>query len=403
MKYIINDFIKKEKFSNIQINNNQILEIQKILEVYTKKELKYYIDTIFNFIKYDVEYADLSWLDRILTIKNNLFRDSSSLYSYQIRYGNEYGEKLFNEKNQNTKQTVDMYISKYGEIEGRNRWKSKYSLNGHSKIKYIKKYGNIEGEKLFNEYVDKRSDTYRKNKLNGRVYDNGISLKSYIEKYGDEIGIIKHKERFSWCKYRYSKDYYIEKYGDDKGNDMWKEYLKSMSKTSLNSFIERYGEIEGRNKYEIFVKKIAYTNSLECYINKYGDVEGKIKWDEYTKKTIFKKSKFSKISQKLFWSLYDLLPDDLKVLCYFAEYNSEYFIRGENSIIFLDFKVGNAVIEFDGTYWHQTETAKNRDELKNNIILNKGFRLLRIPENDYICGSDDIMDKCLKFILENYE
>ena len=43
----------------------------------------------------------------------------------------------------------------------------------------------------------------------------------------------------------------------------------------------------------------------------------------------------------------------------------------------------NFAIEFDGDYWHSKESAKEKDERKNQLCEEKGIKLLRIKEEDW--------------------
>ena len=48
-----------------------------------------------------------------------------------------------------------------------------------------------------------------------------------------------------------------------------------------------------------------------------------------------------------------------------------------------DYKLGlNLLIELDGVYWHDNETAKNNDILKNNIAKNNNYLLLRFNDKE---------------------
>ena len=400
--YEIKDFLNLKKLKNLEINESQINQICSIISKYDKKSLNNYIDTIVKFIIYDVSFNEISWLDRFDIIKNRLGRDSSSLYSHQIRYGVEMGNKLFNEKNMKCKPSINKYVDEFGCDLGYRKWRERYSLNGNSIEIYMKRFGN-DGEFEYLKYLDKRSNSYLNNKKNGRKYDNGLSLSSFINRYGEELGEIKYRERFSWYKDRYCREFYIDKYGDIEGDLKWNEYLKNMSKTSLESYVNRYGEELGKCRFDRHVTIAKYKNSLEYYEEKYGNELGRIKWDEYRNRTIFKKSRYSKISQELFWKIYDELSDDMKKMCYFAEHNTEYFIRDKSSIKFLDFKIGNVVIEFDGSYWHSIDAVKINDILKNEMLFNLGYSLLRIDENEYIKNRKGILERCLMFINENYE
>lgn len=53
-------------------------------------------------------------------------------------------------------------------------------------------------------------------------------------------------------------------------------------------------------------------------------------------------------------------------------------------------------IEYDGTYWHNLENMKLRDQKKDNICKDKGIKLLRVTEDDWIKNNDQIK----KIILE---
>ena len=117
------------------------------------------------------------------------------------------------------------------------------------------------------------------------------------------------------------------------------------------------------------------TFSLEKCIEKYGEVVGKQRWLDRQEKwhKSFKKSNFSKVSQKLFNELLDLLPSSEFV--YFAtlqkdteniKKNNEYRLRLKDRLILPDFidLNTNRIIEFDGDYWH------GRD---SNVLCNAPF------------------------------
>lgn len=56
-------------------------------------------------------------------------------------------------------------------------------------------------------------------------------------------------------------------------------------------------------------------------------------------------------------------------------------------------------IEYDGIYWHSFEEVKKRDELKDQLCKEKGIRLIRIKEQDYL----DNPDYCIGRIFEALE
>jgi len=41
------------------------------------------------------------------------------------------------------------------------------------------------------------------------------------------------------------------------------------------------------------------------------------------------------------------------------------------------------VIEFDGGYWHSSETAKERDKIKEEFIKNLGYSVYRVTDKEF--------------------
>lgn len=67
---------------------------------------------------------------------------------------------------------------------------------------------------------------------------------------------------------------------------------------------------------------------------------------------------------------------------------------------YLDFSIGKQInIEFDGTYFHKN--SKIIDDKRQKIIESKGYKVLRIMEEEYKKDKIAILRKCLKFINKN--
>jgi hypothetical protein len=183
-------------------------------------------------------------------------------------------------------------------------------------------------------------------------------------------------------------------------DQMWDEYCGGMSKTTKDSFIYRYGDDDGIRRYELFVDHMKHCQSKEYYIQKWGNDVGLTKYEEVISKKINNfTEKYSKISQKLFWSIYEKM--DEKSNCYFYELNDEFtfYVWNEHfTIINVDFKIGNKIIEFDGDYWHSTEKQKEIDKLRDTYLIGKGYDVLRIKEGDFKKNSGKVIEKCLTFI-----
>jgi hypothetical protein len=177
-----------------------------------------------------------------------------------------------------------------------------------------------------------------------------------------------------------------------------------MSKTTLNTFIDRYGKEDGENRYNLFINRLKYTQSKDFFIEKYGEEIGVNKYNEFilTKLSHIKDS-YSKISQKLFWGIYEKLNDGDREKCYFYELNSEYTFyvwTNDMTIINVDFKLNNKVIEFDGDYWHSKKEQIEKDKKRDDFLLKKGYHIKRIKEKDYKNNRDIIINECLEFLKE---
>jgi len=351
-----------------------------------------------------INNIECDWITRIKLIKEKFNRNSSSLESFILRYGEVEGQKQFDEKNEKCVVTLEKLIVKLGEDEGNKIWdeirKSKRSVSLEI---MTERYGEEEGLKRWNSYLEKWRVGIQKKKEKGD-WKNGSTLERRIEIYGEEEGTRIWNENSIRMSKRNSLETYIEKHGEEKGKDEYEKYCKSMDKTSLKAFKKRYGEVDGKKRYEEYCKKVSYSNSVEGYIERYGPIVGPIKRQErFTQLIIngrFLKN-YSKISQELFWSIYEQIDEFEKSKCYFAELNEEhvfYTYQNDIYVISVDFKFENKIIEFDGDFWHSSTKQKERDILRDCFLISKGYEVLRIPELDYKNDKKQIIEKCINFI-----
>lgn len=63
-----------------------------------------------------------------------------------------------------------------------------------------------------------------------------------------------------------------------------------------------------------------------------------------------------------------------------VEFDHQYRIQLADKVIYPDFRVGNLLIEIDGSYWHDSEADNRRDE----VLKGMGFDVLRINAKDNI-------------------
>lgn len=178
-------------------------------------------------------------------------------------------------------------------------------------------------------------------------------------------------------------------------------------------------------------RKRLWENSTDEYRNGYAERTSKV-WRGFSKdkkKEInekrYKTKKennswgVSKASQIFFWELYDLLPENLKEHCHFHELNKEFYTCNA----FIDFKVGNCIIEFNGDKWHanpekygpkdrprpyeinnlRAEEIWKLDEERAIRLEKEGYKLCVVWASHCKLNKEEQLQKCLDFILKNYK
>jgi len=396
----IEQFLNYKKIKEVKhlITKNQYYEIYKIIEYYDTNSIKNRLLNITDFILNNVESK---WLGRLGVIVRNLKNDAISEYACKIRYGDNWKIKQ-DEFKDKVKMDKNNFIKKYGIDLGTKKWEQRNKKAVSYGLKpAIERYGEEEGRKRWEKTLNSKIATMAKNKKI-RPYRNGRTLPEYQNRYGIELGYKKWYDRNQRQSYRFSLTYYIDKYGEVDGLKFWNEYCVSMVKTTLNSFVDRYGDIEGNIRYDDFISRIKFSQSKEFFIEKYGEFDGDVKYKEFlvAKISLFK-DKYSKISQDLFWGIFSKLENDDRLNCYFYELNNEYvFYVWENNmtIISVDFKLGNKIIEFDGDYWHSKDEQKKIDSNRDDFLVKKGYIVKRVKEFEYMSNKDFVINNCLNFL-----
>jgi len=185
---------------------------------------------------------------------------------------------------------------------------------------------------------------------------------------------------------RYTEEWFIKKYGEEDGNRMYNEFYES-SKVTLDKMISKYGLDEGTKRYDSWLSKVM----------SYGQ-------------------SYSKLSQKLFWSLYEKFKDHE---IYFFELNHEYQLFNENlhRYYMIDFydKTLNKSIEFNGDYWHMNPDFYEKDseqpslkrsalsiwkndEIRMDYIKSTGISSLVVWESKFLNNSEKILNECVTFL-----
>lgn len=399
-KISMNQFLKYKKIKDVKdmITEKQYVEINKLFNYYDTNTIKNRLQSIRGFI---INQVETNWLGRLKIITSKLKNDVISEYACKVRYGDNWKKKQDILKDK-VKMNKNNFIVKYGEEVGLQKWEERnkkvvsYGLNPA-----ILRYGYKEGKKRWEKTLKQKIETMSETKKI-RPYRNGRTLPEYQQKYGVEIGYKKWVERNKKQSHRFSLHFFLEKYGEDVGTQEWEKYCNSMSKTTEEAFIKRYGDILGKDRYCKFIERMSYIQTEDYYVEKHGEKFGPIKYQEIIMSKISSfKDKYSKVSQDLFWNIYEKLPNDYRKNCYFYELNNEYcFYVWEDKInlISVDFKLGNKIIEFDGDYWHSTDKQKKIDIIRDDILNKKGYIIKRIKENEYRLNKVKIVNDCLEFL-----
>jgi hypothetical protein len=237
-------------------------------------------------IKKQIELGITDIYDRYIDFSNNCNpKDSSSLKSFCIKYGEEHGNILFKLKKEKTAHTIEGYISKYGIEEGTLKFRELSKSRSISLENCKRRYGEAAGIEFHTNYWNNTSFGMSKEKFKKRFGDNWeIEYNNYVD----------------FCKYRASLEYLTDKHGDDVGLEKWNDINESkrnkLSKetfiteclsdgcsyddiiskiddrwnnNSKSSFVKRYGEIDGEKKYQLYISKCRSSNKLcpEYYHN----------------------------------------------------------------------------------------------------------------------------------------
>ena len=252
-------------------------------------------------------------------------------------------------------------LKKYGNENYNNREKAtetcleKYGVKHNSQTKKnkekVKKTWSNKTDEEINDIQNKKIQTWLKH-YGVDHYFKSNEFKEYIEEYMLEHYGVEH--------YNSSNDFKdkIQKIWNNRTNKEIEEITKNREKTCL----EKYGVKHNSQFEEIKEKK------KQTMIDRY-DVSNPCYMTDRT---------YSKISQELFWSIYDQLPQNLKEKCYFAELNKEFGTKINFKGYFYDFVISNIkfCIEFNGDYWHRNPklfdvTNENIDRWKKDSkILN---------------------------------
>lgn len=255
------------------------------------------------------------------------------------------------------------------------------------------------------------------------VYQNTAEYYEVTLGISEEKAGLRMKQQSHWSIEHWDKE--------NSSNDEIKVNIQNLQRTNSSKCLEKRKNDPGAfsattqtqigywlnkglsiDEANIALSKRQTTFSKDICIEKYGEEEGVKRFNERQKRWTEnnKTSNFSKVSQKLFWSLLDNNSIDIKEI-YFATYkngikdesgkNHEYRLDVGDTYILPDFfdKKNKKIIEFDGVYYHRSTPENSKRETERDILINNsGYKVLHINENEYKKNKQEVINKCLSFL-----
>lgn len=327
-----------------------------------------------------------------LSVKRN------TLEFFILRYGEDHGRFMYEDKNARCAITLENLIKKHGEEVGRIKYEETNAAKAITLENLIKKYGKEEGEKRFNQYREKQA------------YSNTLEYKAKLHGWREEDYNKFNKSR------AITLDNLIQKYGEEEGTSRFNDYCEKqkIAGNSLEYFIDLLGEEAGREKYEEV--NAAKANTLANFIKRHGEEEGNAKFIEYMNKNSGQYS--SKLANDFFERLtteLDLSRDNV----YYNE-NELPIITVDGNVFLYDYHIkGSAeIIEFHGDYWHANpkkylpsdtiqypsdvymlaEEVWEKDKKKIDTACDLGYNILVIWESDVNNDLEGELERAKRFI-----
>lgn len=257
--------------------------------------------------------------------------------------------------------------------------------------------------------------------MNERALERGVKIKDGLEKsFNENENFFKersHQTKEYWIKQGFNEEDSIQKSGevmDMIHTKTWEkrrknpELYQDVNTTQVKYWIKKgYSEEESIEK----IKMRQSTFSLEICINKHGETEGKKIWLERQHKwhKNYKKSNFSKISQELFWSIYNKLDYGKKYIKFATLKNGVLDDSGCNNeerlklglVILPDFinLKNKKIIEFDGVYYHRNNPENIKRDIKRTTeLIKNGYTVFKVNENEYKQNKEKSIQECIDFI-----
>ena len=289
-------------------------------------------------------------------------------------------------------------------------------LNRDYKGRFLKGHNTNIGRIQDKESIEKRISVLRGRKYTYR-HKNSKSLNSILKQRDTLKRLYEDGKIEPWNKGKVGlqkstrKDKSFEEiYGNEKSNELKKMIsLSSLGRKSnkgkknLFKHSEEYkNKLRERLKleHELGLRRNIYEKIKLQYKNgKISKLKGKSPWNKGTKGLLkansgtFKKGDLKIIERNKIMRMTQVLPVkdtsiELKIQNYLKELNITFFTHQYIKEIEHGYQCDilipsiNLVIECDGDYWHKYPVGNDIDHIRTSELLQKGFKVLRLWENE---------------------
>jgi hypothetical protein len=193
--------------------------------------------------------------------------------------------------------------------------------------------------------------------------------------------------------------YFVSKYGEDEGIVRHQNKIKNWQSSIHSKSTAEIADINSRKgkTFAEFVDLYGIERALEI-------VRSRTEWNTKSSK-----------QANLFFKLLDEKLGNYALESFSAYKNKEWFIRSNTGIFFVDYRLGNKIIEYNGTIWHgdprvfdktdilpmlkvSASEIWKKDELRLNKLYSMGYTVKVIWELDVTRNIDGIIKECCDFI-----
>jgi len=166
-------------------------------------------------------------------------------------------------------------------------------------------------------------------------------------------------------------------------------------KSVYSTWVQKYGEEVANEKYKEYKKTLSKTSF----------------WNEFNK---INKQNWSKISQQIFWKIYEKIADKYEHI-YFGELNHEFACETNQNFDFV-VKDNKKIIEFNGDKFHanpelykaydiplsflklQASEIWKNEKIKLDKARKNGYSIKVIWESEYLKNKEAVILDCINFI-----